>query len=150
MLCSPASRKRLKTGPDFDYLIFDTPPTGLTLRFLALPQMTITWIDRLIQIRQKILEKFYTISRIKGPESTAETHLSYEEKDDNILQKLYSLRSRYRSLSGTLQGETCSIALVFNPDMLSLKESLRLIEGLHELHLPLRLASSQQDFTEQP
>ncbi len=34
---------------------------------------------------------------------------------------------------------TCSIALVFNPDLLSLKESLRLIEGLDELHLPLRL-----------
>ena len=29
--------------------------------------------------------------------------------------------------------------LVFNPDLLSLKESLRLIEGLNELKLPLRL-----------
>jgi arsenite/tail-anchored protein-transporting ATPase len=129
----------IRNGSGFDYIIFDTPPTGLTLRFLALPQVTITWIDRLIQIRQKILEKFYTIRRIKGPQSTAETLLSFDEKDDDILQKLYSLKSGYQSLSRTLQGDACSIALVFNPDLLSLKESLRLIEGLDELHLPLRL-----------
>ena len=129
----------LRNRSGFDYIIFDTPPTGLTLRFLALPQVTITWIDRLIQIRQKILEKFYTIRRIRGPQSTAETRLSYNEKDDDLLQKLYSLKSGYQSLSRTLQGDDCSIALVFNPDLLSLKESLRLIEGLDELHLPLRL-----------
>jgi arsenite-transporting ATPase len=129
----------IHNGSGFDYIIFDTPPTGLTLRFLALPQVTITWIDRLIQIKQKILEKFYTIRRIKGPQSTGETHLSYEEKDDDILKKLYTLKSGYQSLSRTLQGDACSIALVFNPDLLSLKESLRLIEGLDELRLPLRL-----------
>jgi arsenite-transporting ATPase len=129
----------IRNSSGFDYIIFDTPPTGLTLRFLALPQVTITWIDRLIQIRQKILEKFYTIRRIKGPQSTAETRLSFDEKDDGLLQKLFSLKSGYESLSRTLQGDACSIALVFNPDLLSLKESLRLIEGLDELHLPLRL-----------
>ena len=129
----------IHNGSGFDYIIFDTPPTGLTLRFLALPQVTITWIDRLIQIRQKILEKFYTIRRIKGPQSNEETCLSYDEKNDDILQKLYSLKSGYESLSRILQGDACSIALVFNPDLLSLKESLRLIEGLEELHLPLRL-----------
>jgi arsenite-transporting ATPase len=129
----------IQNASGFDYIIFDTPPTGLTLRFLALPQVTITWIDRLIQIRKKILEKFYTIRRIKGPQSTAETLLSYDEKDDDLLQKLYSLKSSYESLSRTLQGDACSIALVFNPDLLSLKESLRLLEGLDELHLPLRL-----------
>ena len=129
----------IREESDFDYIVFDTPPTGLTLRFLALPQVTITWIDRLVQIRKKILEKCYTIQRIKGPQSTGETLLSYDENDDGILQKLYSLRTAYRALNAKLQGEDCAIALVFNPDMLSLKESLRLIEGLQELKLPLRL-----------
>ena len=131
--------KTIRTESGFDYIIFDTPPTGLTLRFLALPQVTVTWIDRLAKIRQKILEKCYTIQNIKGPQSEGETLLSYDEKDDDILQKLVSLKSNYQSLNKILQGSTCSIVLVFNPEMLSLKESVRLIEGLKELRLPLRL-----------
>ena len=118
----------IKTENSFDYIVFDTPPTGLTLRFLALPQITVTWLDRLTQIRKKIIEKCYTIQNIKGPQSAGETILSYDEKDDGILQKLYSLKSNYQSLNRILQGNDCSIVLVFNPDMLSLKESLRLIK----------------------
>jgi len=129
----------IKTENSFDYIVFDTPPTGLTLRFLALPQITVTWLDRLTQIRKKIIEKCYTIQNIKGPQSAGETILSYDEKDDGILQKLYSLKSNYQSLNRILQGNDCSIVLVFNPDLLSLKESLRLIKGLKELKLPLRL-----------
>jgi arsenite-transporting ATPase len=56
-----------KDGADFDTNIFDTPPTGLTLRFLALPQITITWIDRLAQIRRQILDKRHTHQKIRGP-----------------------------------------------------------------------------------
>ncbi|MBN2516831.1 MAG: ArsA family ATPase [Deltaproteobacteria bacterium] len=131
--------KIISNETDFDYIIFDTPPTGLTLRFLALPRVTITWIDRLIQIRQKILEKRYTIHRIRGPLSNEETVLNYSEKDDDILKRLRKLNNNYQALNKTLQGENCSIILVFNPDILSLKESQRLIEGLNDLNLPLRL-----------
>lgn len=123
----------------FDYIIFDTPPTGLTLRFLALPRVTITWVDRLIQIRRKILEKRYTIHRIRGALSKEETVLSYDEGDDDILKRLRRLRENYQALTGILQGEDCAIVVVFNPDILSLKESQRLIEGLNDLRLPVRL-----------
>ena len=132
-------QETVRSESGFDYIVFDTPPTGLTLRFLALPQVTLTWIDRLVQIRRKILEKSYTIQRIRGPQSDEETLLSYDEKDDGILQKLLTLKSGYHSLNAILQGDDCTIALVFNPDMLSLKESIRLIDGLKELNLPLRL-----------
>ena len=124
---------------NFDYIIFDTPPTGLTLRFLALPRVTITWIDRLIQIRQKILEKRYTIHRIRGVLSKEETLLSYNEGDDDVLKRLRTLKDNSQALNTILQGEDCTIVLVFNPDILSLKESKRLIEGLNDLELPLRL-----------
>jgi arsenite/tail-anchored protein-transporting ATPase len=129
----------IRSESDYDYIVFDTPPTGLTLRFLALPQVTLTWIDRLVQIRRKILEKCYTIHRIRGPQSQGETLLSYDEKDDGILQKLLALESGYHSLKTVLKGDDCTIALVFNPDMLSLKESVRLVKGFEELGLPLRL-----------
>ncbi len=131
--------KTIRDEKDFDYIIFDTPPTGLTLRFLALPSITITWIDRLIKIRRQILEKRYTIHRIRGPLSQEETLLEYDENKDEVLTRLHTLKQNYEKLTGILQGKDTSMALVFNPDILSLKESLRLIEGLNDLNLPLRL-----------
>lgn len=131
--------KTIRDEKDFDYIIFDTPPTGLTLRFLALPRITITWIDRLIRIRKQILEKRYTIHRIRGPLSKEETLLKYDENDDEVLTRLHALHHNYEELTGILQGKDTSMVLVFNPDILSLKESLRLIEGMNDLNLPLRL-----------
>jgi arsenite-transporting ATPase len=129
----------LRSEIDFDYIVFDTPPTGLTLRFLALPWITVTWIDRLIQIRRDILEKRHTIYRIRGVLDDKETILSYDEDDDDILKRLKKLKGNYQTLSSILQGEDCGIVLVYNPDTLSLKESKRLIDGLRDLKLPLRL-----------
>ena len=131
--------KTIRDDADFDYIIFDTPPTGLTLRFLALPKVTITWIERLMQIRRQILEKRYTIHRIRGTLSSEETILDYEEENDDILKRLRKLNENYHALDEALRGNNCHVALVFNPDILSLRESQRLVEGLRELGLPLRL-----------
>ena len=131
--------KIIRDERQFDYIVFDTPPTGLTLRFLALPRITITWIDRLIKIRRQILEKRYTIHRIRGPLSNEETLLEYSEKDDDVLNRLHTLQDNYEKLTDILEGRDAFMALVFNPDILSLKESLRLVEGMRELNLPLRL-----------
>jgi arsenite-transporting ATPase len=133
----------IRNEKDFDYVIFDTPPTGLTLRFLALPRVTITWIDRLMLIRRKILEKRYTIQKIRGElkegQKNPEIRLQYDEAEDDLLNRLKKLNQNYQTLNGILQGRDCSMVLVFNPDMLALKESERLIESLWELNLPLRL-----------
>jgi arsenite-transporting ATPase len=131
--------KTIRDETGFDYIIFDTPPTGLTLRFLALPKVTITWIDRLTQIRRQILEKRYTIHRIRGTLSSEETILDYKEADDDILKRLGKLSDNYHALDGALRGSDCHVVVVFNPDILSLRESKRLIEGLSDLGLPLRL-----------
>lgn len=128
----------IRKGSDFEYVVFDTPPTGLTLRFLALPRVTITWLDRLSKIRRKILEKRYTIVKIKGGEKE-KTLLKYDPQDDEVLQRLCRMNDNYQSLNTVLQGESCSIVLVFNPDVLSLRESQRLVDGLRDLNLPLRL-----------
>jgi arsenite-transporting ATPase len=129
----------IRDETNFDYIVFDTPPTGLALRFLALPKITITWIDRLIQIRRKILEKRYTIYRIRGTQNEKETVLDYREEDDDTLKRLKTLYDYYQDLNATLKGEGCDIILVYNSDILSLRESRRLIEGLNDLNLPLRM-----------
>ncbi len=135
--------KTVREDKGFDYVIFDTPPTGLTLRFLALPQVTITWIGRLMHIRRQILEKRYTIQKVRGDlregGKNPEVRLKFDEDEDGVIRRLKALKQNYEALTGILQGEDCGVVLVFNPDLLSLRESVRLTEGLKELKLPLRL-----------
>ncbi|MBN2665398.1 MAG: ArsA family ATPase [Bacteroidales bacterium] len=122
---------------NFDFIVFDTPPTGLTLRILALPRITVAWIDRLIRIRREILEKRYTIHKLKGKYSEEGHKLAYKESDDNVIKKLYVMRDRYKGVETHIQGEDNRICVVFNPDYLSLRESERLLDGIHELQLPI-------------
>ena len=130
--------KILKEEKDnFDYIVFDTPPTGLTLRIMALPRLTISWIDRLIKIRQQILEKRYTIHKLSGPYDPKGTRLAYTEDEDMVIQKLYNMKSRYSAVRDFIQSEDNKIVTVVNPDYLSLRESERLLEGIHELGLPV-------------
>ncbi|MGA7876222.1 MAG: ArsA family ATPase [Desulfoferrobacter sp.] len=128
----------IRDEKSFDYIVFDTPPTGLTLRFLALPRVTLTWIERLSEIRHRILEKRYTIVKVRGCEKE-ETVLKYDPEDDEVLKRLNKMNDNYQSLTSVLQGANCSVILVFNPDVLSLRESQRLIQGLQDLNLRLGL-----------
>jgi arsenite-transporting ATPase len=129
-----------RTENEYDYVVFDTPPTALTLRILALPNISITWIDRLRRIRRDILKKRNTIHNITGEFIEAGVQLPYREEDDEVIQQLGQLFRRYVDLHAKLKGKDNFIAMVFNPDYLSRRESERIVSGLRDLKLPLRVA----------
>lgn len=123
---------------NYDFIIFDTPPTGMTLRIFALPSITLNWLEQLIAIRRQILDKRYTIQNIKSKKHETEK-LAYKESDDRVMVKLYDMYKKYKQLDDTLKGERNAVSVVFNSDFLSMKESKRLIHSLDELTIPLRL-----------
>ena len=128
-------------GPqDYDVVVIDTPPTGLTLRILALPRISITWVDRLRRIRRDILDKRHTVHNVTGTYNEAGDKLAYEEKDDRVMQKLNELHTRYVSVAKHLESDTTHIGVVFNPDYLSLRESERIFDGLGDLNLTVDVA----------
>jgi arsenite/tail-anchored protein-transporting ATPase len=139
----------LHDAEGFDYVLFDTPPTGLTLRLLALPHITLTWLERLVSLRRLILDRRHTIGKIRGrpgaegaPTAGAnggEQRLAYDESEDRVLTRLLGLQRRYEALIALLSGSDSGVVLVFNPDLLSSRESARLIEGLRDIKMPLRL-----------
>ncbi|WP_455382196.1 ArsA family ATPase [Salinispira pacifica] len=129
-----------RTETDYDYVVFDTPPTALTLRILALPNIAVTWIDRLRRIRREILRKRYTIHNLSGKYIEGGVQLPYKEEDDEVIRQLSRLFKQYVDLYARLRGGDNSIAVVFNPDFLSRRESERIITGLNDLKLPLRAA----------
>lgn len=117
----------------FDYVIFDTPPTGLTLRFLALPRITLTWIEKLILLRRKILEKRDTIQVLSGEKKKGEFI------PDPVMDRLMELKERYEKLISLLGSDTCGVVVVFNPDTLSVKEAGRLLAALKVIGLKVTL-----------
>ena len=124
---------------DMDYIVFDTPPTGLTLRILALPNISVTWIDRLRRIRREILRKRHTVHSMTGQYIEEGTVLPYTEDEDPVFVKLQDMFNRYVKLYKQLSEKKNNlIAVVFNPDYLSQRESQRIIDGLKDLELPLR------------
>lgn len=138
----------LRAETEFDYIVFDTPPTALTLRILALPNITITWIDRLRRIRKDILKKRHTVHNLTGKYIDEGVILPYEEKDDPVMSKLGELFERYTRLYERLTSEDNHIAVVYNPDYLSFRETERIVEGLSDLDLPLRVAYNNK-FTDE-
>lgn len=128
-----ALEEAIHQSETFNYVIFDTPPTGLTLRFLALPRLTLSWIERLIAIRKRILEKRETIAKLSG-EKAGENAI-----EDPIMKRLKELRDRYERLVQIFGTDACGAIVVFNPDLLSVKEAGRLLEGLRVVGINVEL-----------
>lgn len=119
----------------FDFIVLDTPPTGLTLRILALPAITCAWLEHLIGLRRDILKKRYTIHNITGKYDPEGAELVYREDQDRVMQKILEMQQRYERVKRWLEGGDNMIAVVLNPDFLSLRESRRLMDGLQDLAL---------------
>ena len=55
-----------KAGSDFDQVIFDTAPTGHTLRLLALPEIMAAWMDGLLRSRDRSDSFGRALGRLAG------------------------------------------------------------------------------------
>ena len=120
----------LRRFADRDYVIFDTPPTALTLKFLALPDVSLLWLSELSQFRQLILDKQQIITRIRRENGKA------GRERDPILGKIADMVDLYRGMSELLKNPgTTSTFLVLNPDELSLAESRLIWEEMSNLKM---------------
>lgn len=115
-----------------DYIIFDTPPTALTLKFLALPSVSLLWLKELKDFRQTILQKKEIITRIKAGKR------GIERETDPILTRINTLVERYEKFSSLLRNtDTTRVFLVLNQDRLSLAESKSIWVEIKNLQMPV-------------
>lgn len=106
----------VSTYADVDYIIFDTPPTALTIKFLALPRVSLLWLRELSSFRGQILEKKEIITKIKKGKR--------EVIKDPVLNRINGLIERYEKLSALFTDhEHTGVVIVLNHDRLSLAES---------------------------
>ena len=118
----------------YDVVVFDTPPTALSLRFLAMPTISNLWVAELTKIRERILARRTSITRI-NPESAVAASC-VDKDDDKVYGRLGSIRKRLTVLSGLFSRESY-MAVVINPDQLSVSEALRIKEELDRIDIPL-------------
>jgi arsenite-transporting ATPase len=130
----------------YDLIIFDTPPTALTLRFLAMPSITALWVRELSNMREKILKKRQTILAINpaanivknqppvpgGEADEIPVQGATDKNDDQIYIKLSGIGGRLTELQRLFSRESY-LSVVVNPDTLSLSEALRIREELDKL-----------------
>lgn len=120
----------IRNNPAMDYIIFDTPPTALTLRFLSLPKVSLLWLHELLAFRQKILDKKEIVSRIKQGKKMVQK--------DAVLNRIEELIVRYKSLEALFNDHSkTSVIIVLNQDQLSLSESKDIYKELESLGMSL-------------
>ena len=128
----------------YDAIIFDTAPTGLTLRVLALPAISLRWIEKLTGIRQRILQLRSSIEHIHGEQvfeiDGIKEPLASTEQDDKTMQELLGYRSETQQIHAVLTNpEMTSVVAVLNPEEMPFAETQRAAETLAKFRIPLKM-----------
>ena len=116
---------------EYDYVVIDTPPTGVTHRILNLPRLYVFWLERLYELRSKIVGLRYAMARAMGRK---------EKPRDPVLDKLEELHSKYNSLWGKLRDPArTSVTIIATPEPLPVYEAQTTIELLESLGIQCRM-----------
>ncbi|APX96916.1 ArsA family ATPase [Natronorubrum daqingense] len=120
----------MREADAFDRIVFDTSPTGGTLRLLSLPEYLEGWIDRLMAKRRKSIDLYE-----KAALGNREPRRVLE--GDPVLAHLQNRKEFFEYAGETLR-EDAAFFLVFNPDSLSIRETGRAIDELDSHRLEVR------------
>ncbi len=118
---------------DYDVIVFDTAPTGHTLRFLSLPDILDSWVGKMINIRLKF----------SGVINTFKKFLPFGEAGDEDEKKLgteqlEAIKERIRKAREILSdSEKTHFNLVLIPEAMSIYESERSLSILKEYGIPV-------------
>ncbi|WP_129114077.1 ArsA family ATPase [Halegenticoccus tardaugens] len=112
----------MRDADDYDRVVFDTSPTGGTLRLLALPSFLEGWVTRLAAKRKQSVKLFERAA-------IGNNQPRRMMEGDPIIARLEA-RKEFFEFAGETLREEASFFLVFNPDELSVRETRRAIDGL--------------------
>ncbi len=111
----------------YDLLIFDTAPTGHTLRLLRMPELVASWIGALSKRRRALLSLNQDIDKVRrSPEAI-------DPDQDPILRTLDQRREKLEQVRARLmQHNFTGFVLVLVPERLPIEETSRAAEVLRE------------------
>jgi len=111
-------------GEKYDAIVFDTAPTGHTLRLLTLPEILGAWIEHLIEKRKKAMDLMKLAARYDKP-------LAERIANDPIITTLSARRDKFSLARRILTDPQESIFhFVLNAEKLPILETARAVELL--------------------
>ena len=111
-------------NPSWDVIVFDTAPTGHTLRFLSLPELIEAWSGRLLRMM-----------RVSGG---IRSMLFGRKQSEAMKEELERFRRRVLHVRRVLSdSSTTSFTLVTIPERMGVNETLRANASLQEYGLPV-------------
>ena len=115
----------LMNDASYDVVVFDTAPTGHTLKMLTAPDAIRAFILRILRMKAKI-------ENLKG--------FIFRKKSDTakVVQELEDICERIEIFKSLLQQDTCSINLVSIPSEAGYQECARTIKFLNTIELPVK------------
>ena len=117
-------------NPEFDIVVFDTAPTGHTLKLLQLPELTQSWLFRLIKMRRRIGGLMSGFKTLFGGASDVD--------EQDAFEKLEELRDQVElARTHLMNNEETEFVAVTIPTIMATWETERLIRALYEVAFPI-------------
>ena len=114
----------------FDHIVFDTAPTGHTLRLLSLPDFLDASIGKIVRLRQKLTSATDAVKGIFGVG---------EDKQDDAVEKLEQLKAQVKEVRTLFRNkDTTEFIIVTIPTVLGVSESGRLLQSLRDEDVPCK------------
>ncbi|MFW9930607.1 MAG: ArsA family ATPase [Candidatus Thorarchaeota archaeon] len=111
----------------YDLYVYDTAPTGHTLKLLGLPDLTSNWLYKMAMLRQRFSSALGSFKKIFGGK---------KENDPDLRETIEQIRSRIIKARSHLQNpEETEFVPITIPTLMSIWETERLIEALHQFQI---------------
>ena len=122
---------------NYDRVVFDTAPTGHTLRLLSLPETMTAWITGLISHRKKVNVLGRMWRNVAGGGAAAGAG-SHNDMDDPVLRVLNERKHRFEETRKLVtDAKRASFAFVVIPERLPILETGKAVRALDKYRIPV-------------
>ncbi len=135
-----------EAGSRFDMVVFDTAPSGHTVRLLTLPEVMAAWMDGLLRQRERSSRLGAMLGNLGGGRVQGDDLSLIDQAADHapnspearVTALLHARRRTFlRARERLLDTARTAFLLVVNPDRLSILESRRIAATLQRFDLPV-------------
>ena len=114
----------------YDRVIFDTAPTGHTLKLLELPDQLDSWLGKLLTMRQRLSSMMGGLRSMMGG----------AEQEDNSWEMLQQTKDKIRAARVQLSDpDITQFVIVMIPEAMAVFETQRLLTNLNRWKIPANL-----------